>query len=115
MRDKRILIVEDNSLYGELVRIWLHESIYGFVVVDSAAEAIEELKIGGYNLVVSDLFMPDMSGVMLEEIVREQFKVPFVIVTANSTFEVPYYKFENKYQKPVTKEAFISIVEKHIQ
>ncbi|MFZ4548880.1 MAG: response regulator [Bacteroidales bacterium] len=112
---KRILIVEDHLPYRILINEWLKRSEYFYNIVSSGEAALKALELTSYHLIVSDLFMPDMSGIMLAGIVAEKYKTPFVIITSNTLFDVKHYVFENKYAKPIDAQTFISIIEKHIK
>lgn len=62
MDQKRILVVEDDLFLRELYTDILSGEGYK---VDSAAdgeEALQKMKVGGYNLVLLDIIMPKMDG-----------------------------------------------------
>jgi len=112
---KRILLVEDHLPYRVLMDEWLKRTGYFYNIVSSGEAALKALELTTYHLIVSDLFMPDMSGIMLAGIVAEKYKTPFIIITANTLFDVKHYVFENKYPKPIDAQTFLSLIEKHIQ
>lgn len=62
MEQKRILVVEDDLFLRELYTDILSGEGYK---VDSAAdgeEALQKMKVGGYDLVLLDIIMPKMDG-----------------------------------------------------
>jgi len=61
---KRILIVDDNALTRELVRLFI-ESRPGFEVCGEAADGVEGIEKGGElkpDLIVLDFSMPRING-----------------------------------------------------
>ena len=63
----RILVVDDEKVIREILADFL--SMEGYVVhaVEDGAQALEELKRRSYDLVISDLKMPNMGGLELLE------------------------------------------------
>ena len=61
----RILVVDDEKVIREILADFL--SMEGYVVhaVEDGEKALEELKQRSYNLVISDLKMPNMGGLEL--------------------------------------------------
>ena len=82
---KSILIVDDEKNMIETLYIMLDKE--GFVV-DTAvngAEALEKFKKGKYDLVLTDLKMPDLDGIGLTEAITQLSDVPIIIMTAYAT------------------------------
>lgn len=88
---EKILIVEDDLSFGTIIQAWLRKK--GFEVekttsVKSAIAAWEETaKQGnaarGFDLVLSDLRLPDKDGIFLLRWMREHgMKVPFIVMTS---------------------------------
>ena len=88
---EKILIVEDDLSFGTIIQTWLRKK--GFEVekttsVKSAIAAWEETaKQGnaarGFDLVLSDLRLPDKDGIFLLRWMREHgMKVPFIVMTS---------------------------------
>jgi DNA-binding NtrC family response regulator len=88
MSTQRVLIVDDDSLSRE----FLSEACrtFGLQVdaVTSGEQALERLRRGGFDLLLTDLRMPGMSGVDLVRTVGREFpEVPVVLITAHGTVE----------------------------
>lgn len=88
---EKILIVEDNISFGSMIQTWLRKK--GFVVekvtsVKSAVEALETEKTSGkstrgFNLVLSDLRLPDQDGIYLLQWMRKHEQMmPFIVMTS---------------------------------
>ena len=63
MDDIRILVVEDDKFLRELYTDILTGEGYKVESAADGKEALEKMKIGGYNLVLLDIIMPVMDGI----------------------------------------------------
>lgn len=86
---KRILIVDDNpnmsSLLSEMLEVFDYESVRAA----DGHQALEELKNGGFAMVITDMKMPNMSGLELLKEVKDHYpKVKVVLISGYSTGEV---------------------------
>ena len=81
---EKILIVEDDLTFGTMIQTWLKKK--GFEVekttsVKAAVQAYEEH--GDFDLVLSDLRLPDHDGIFLLQWLRKHGKlVPFIVMTS---------------------------------
>jgi two-component system, NtrC family, response regulator PilR len=62
-RKVRILIVDDEPSMREMLRIVLRRDGYDVQLADSGRDAIEQLRQSHFDLLLSDIKMPDISGV----------------------------------------------------
>jgi len=62
---QRLLVVDDEPAFRELLREALEAEGFGVVVADGGARALEQLADSPFDAVISDLRMPDMDGVEL--------------------------------------------------
>jgi len=87
----KILIVDDFSTMRRIVRNLLKE--IGYSNADEAEDgqvALNKLKSGGFNFVVSDINMPNMNGFELLRQIREDAELktlPVLLVTAEAKKE----------------------------
>jgi two-component system chemotaxis response regulator CheY len=90
-KNMRFLVVDDFSTMRRIVRNLLKE--LGFSNVDEAEDgaiALQKLKAGGFDFVVSDWNMPNMDGLTLLQSIRadEALKrLPVLMVTAEAKKE----------------------------
>lgn len=63
----RILVVEDDKFLKELYTDILSGEGYTVESAANGKEALEKMKIGGYNLVLLDIIMPEMDGITVME------------------------------------------------
>jgi len=84
----RILIAEDDPEMLALVREYLEGEGYTAVGVGRGAEAIAQLRSGEFDLVLTDVRMPDVDGMDVLRAAREtQQQIPVILVTAFGTVE----------------------------
>jgi response regulator RpfG family c-di-GMP phosphodiesterase len=84
----RILVVDDEQVIRDILSEFL--SMEGYVVrsVESGERALTELRLRPYDMVISDLKMPGISGIeLLERISDENINVLTVIMTGFGTVE----------------------------
>jgi putative two-component system response regulator len=81
-KEARILVVDDEASIGRLVSRLLEKQGYACTVCESASEAIERIESGPYELVVSDIMMPGMSGIeLLARIKTNHPDIAFIMLT----------------------------------
>lgn len=83
MRD--VLVVDDSRVMREMVVACLRgESSFQFTHAASGLEAIEQLSLKPFDLLLLDLNMPDIGGIEVVEFVRGQEnlkRLPVIIIT----------------------------------
>ncbi len=85
-----ILVVDDSAVNLNLVRSTLEPSGYNVTSAESAREAMEEIGKNSFDLILSDLHMPDTSGFELLRQVKTDPNlraIPFVLFTASTSDE----------------------------
>ncbi len=79
-----LLLIDDDSSYRELIKKYIavkkpHITVYEAVNGLEALELIQSIKI---DLVLLDLFMPQMDGLEFIELCnKEDIKLPFIIIS----------------------------------
>ena len=63
--EKRALIVEDDPVHQELLKDILEGCGWSTRGVAGVAEALSELEAGGFALVITDVYLPDATGLEL--------------------------------------------------
>ena len=78
----RILIVEDDTILSRLVVNWLKDAGMTSECVTSIREGFSRLKKTDYDLILSDLRLPDGSGIKILDWINDNRKqIPFIIMT----------------------------------
>ena len=67
----KVLIVEDNPISCKVLRISLEREHYTVVVAMNGASALQEVEKQQFDLIIQDLFLPDMDGFILNKKLRE--------------------------------------------
>jgi len=86
MQNKSILVVDDEAQVRTMLSSLLNRTGH---MVDSAsdgAEALNKFEQNDYGLVISDVVMPEMSGLeLLDEVKKISPNVPVIIITGHGT------------------------------
>ena len=81
----RLLVVDDSKVMRDMIVACLRaDGSLNFAHAGSGLEAIEQLSLEPFDLVVLDLNMPDIGGLEVVEFIRGQDrlkKLPIVVVT----------------------------------
>lgn len=82
----RILLVDDDKRFCEIVRRGLEESSYSVDCVHDGEEGINYAETGIYDLLVLDVMMPGKNGFeVLGRIRQKHIKTPVLMLTAKDT------------------------------
>jgi DNA-binding NtrC family response regulator len=88
MRDRRILVVDDEAAQRGVLAGFLAKRGYDVLAAASGAEAMRQAAAHPIDLVLTDLRMPDQSGLdLLGQLRRLNPDVPVVVMTAFGTVE----------------------------
>lgn len=92
----KILAVDDNPINLRVLRRILPENQYDIHTVTSGQEVLDELEKSEWDLIISDVMMPKMSGYDLTRIIREKYsrsELPILLLTARTTINDIYTGF----------------------
>lgn len=79
----RILIVEDDLAFGTMLKGWFGRNGYQAVLCHNIEGAKDELCKADFNLLLTDLRLPDGDGIMLLSWAREnKMQLPVIIMTS---------------------------------
>ena len=82
----RVLVVDDDVEIGRYISSELGR-YYKFTVCSNGKEGIKELLVGDYDVVVSDVMMPEMDGFTMLRMIKSSVKVshvPVIMLTSMS-------------------------------
>ena len=84
----RVLVVDDEKVIREILSDFLTMEGYVVRAVEDGAAALKELRLRPYDLVISDLKMPNMGGLeLLEKMAEQRLEVLTIIMTGFGTVE----------------------------
>ena len=121
MPNERILVVDDEETIREVVSSMLGSGHYECKQAASAFEALALLDSGEeFELMLSDLLMPDLDGIGLLERTKEKFPdMPVVMVTAVHDISVALAAIRNgAYDyllKPFEREQLMATVRRALE
>ena len=84
----KILVVDDEASIREFLEIMLKKEGYDVTCAEDGQQAVEILKKKSFDMVISDLQMPRMTGVELLHHVNLNYpELTFMVITAFGTTE----------------------------
>ena len=79
---KKILIVDDDVAFGVMLKTWFQKNGWEVDLVASLDKALHVANTSSYDLILSDLRLPDGDGIMFLTYLREKkIMTPFIIMT----------------------------------
>ena len=80
----RILVVDDERSIRSTVKDVLEHEKHNVELAESAIQAFEKIKTTQYDLVITDIVMPNISGiVLLEKLKEDGHEMPIIIMSAH--------------------------------
>jgi len=84
----RLLVVDDESSIRLLYSQELADEGHEVATAATAAEAVEKIKEGEFDLIVLDIKLKNESGLdLLQKVVKERHNLPVILCTAFSCFK----------------------------
>ena len=88
MKKKKILVVDDEQDVRETLESVLSKLDYDPIVASGGKEALEMIRQNKVDVVLSDLYMPEMGGIeLLKRVKTENRNIVFLMITAHPTIE----------------------------
>jgi CheY-like chemotaxis protein len=82
---KRLLVVDDEREFLELLQYRLHGNRYSVTCAVTGSEALEQARKSAPDLILLDLLLPDLDGISVLEILRRQpatRATPIIMISA---------------------------------
>jgi len=116
----RILIVDDDPYFLRVLSRILSGENFQVKTAEGAAQAAQVLKENSFDIVISDLRLPDGDGLsVLQQVRKAGLEVPVVILTAygevDSYLEAMNAGVTEYLNKPVKSEELIAVVRNCLQ
>lgn len=113
----KILVVDDDDFIRAVMIKTLKSA--GYEIDDSfdGTDAIQKLKTNSYDAVITDIVMPDVSGISVGEYVKtNNLPLAVLAISAHSShggmLDFANYFADDTLQKPFTKEELITAVKR---
>ena len=79
---KKILIVDDDVAFGVMLKTWFQKNSWDAVLASNLDTALQASASSQFDLILSDLRLPDGDGIMFLTYLREKkIMTPFIIMT----------------------------------
>ena len=118
-KERSALVVDDVADVTEMLSLFLTHAGYRVVTASSAPQALSAAKNEKFDVIISDIGMPDMNGYQLAREVRllpGYESVPMVAVTGYSMFDDRQRSaaagFNAHMTKPIDPQALLSLIER---
>ncbi|MEY9859968.1 DNA-binding response OmpR family regulator [Catenulispora sp. GAS73] len=82
-----VLVAEDDAKQAELVRRYLTREDHAVLVVADGRAAIDQVRSRRPDLLILDVMMPELDGLDVLRVLRRDYDVPILVVTARSAAE----------------------------
>jgi len=112
---RRVLIVDDDSDIHEFLRIALRDQGFHLESAFNGREGLNRIESDDWDLIISDVIMPEMDGLeLLERVHKLRPGLPVLVMTVDSTAQKIVTAIRDHafawLQKPFTKEAVVDLV-----
>ena len=113
----KVLVVDDDQAILEFMETFLTKDGFEVTTIAEAKDAPEEVKDGGYHLVVLDLMMPGLGGVeVLEQIRKVDSDVAVVIFTGYPSLDTAVQSMKldavDYLKKPFNPDEFREVLDR---
>jgi len=88
MREKHILLVEDDETLQNLIKKLLVDNKYMVSIAKNIDEAEKLLKLFVFDLIILDVMLPDTSGLdFFKDVIKNRINTPVIFLSALSDVE----------------------------
>lgn len=120
MREKRILFIDDDREMRHLVSDFFLSEGYSASVAESGDKALKQISEFDFDVVVTDLRMPEMDGMaLLKEIRAKDPSLPVILITAFGSIETAVDAMKegaaNFVPKPFKMQTLKAVIDKAIE
>src|SRR5579859_6590875 len=113
---KKILIVEDNVSIAHLLRTALNYQGYEVFVAYSGKEMLEVVEQSQIDLVLLDLYLPDINGLQLCKEIRIHFPIlPIIVMSTSSNEHDKVLALQLGADDYITKPFFLDEIQERIR
>jgi signal transduction histidine kinase/CheY-like chemotaxis protein len=116
-----ILVVDDNTMNQSLIKHLLMQWNASFDIVSNGIEAIDQLKLKKYTLILMDIQMPKMDGYAATDFIRRELKLelPIIAMTAHAMAgereKCISYGMNEYIAKPINEDDLFKIISRFIE
>ncbi len=112
---RRVLVIDDEPAVLKVLGLVLQRRGFNVDTMSSAKDALKQIPQQKYHAILSDIIMPEMTGVeFLRELRRHDLDVPVILMTAgptlDSAIDAVEYGAQQYLLKPVEPDALVTAV-----
>ncbi|MBN8479473.1 MAG: response regulator [Burkholderiales bacterium] len=114
----RVLVVDDNPLNANLAKLQLQRAGHAVETAPGAQAALARIEGAPFDVVVTDISMPGMSGIDLLDAIRANTAHAELRVVAHTAFAMPAQQsqflragFDAIVVKPSTRDQLVGAIE----
>ena len=121
---KKILVIDDEGLVTTSLKLLLKKSGYDVDVASDGHTAMDKVKENDFDLIISDIRMPNINGVEVVKKIREYLRqagkspVPEILITGYASKEnleeAQRLKVADYIYKPFNIKEFLDVVKKNL-
>lgn len=114
----RIILAEDNDILRKSLSFFLESKGFSVDQFSDGKDALDAIKNNSYNLILTDINMPGISGMEITQYVREtlQSDIPVIILTSSGVEQTELDSFDigaNEFiAKPVSPAVLLVRINK---
>lgn len=113
--EKRILIIEDEPAIQKILSEPLAAAGYHVAAASDGLEGIRTFRAGTFDLVLLDILLPKIDGYAVCEMIRQESKVPIILLTALDTEDHQIKGFDLLADDYITKPFSVRLVLKRVE
>ncbi|MCJ7582112.1 MAG: Flp pilus assembly complex ATPase component TadA [Candidatus Aminicenantes bacterium] len=118
--EKNILVVDDDEDMQNLISLLLRKEKYHVTIADDGLDALTKIGKSSFDLILSDINMPNLDGIKLLEILTQKgIKTPVIYITSRTTQEDEIKGLSlgatDYIKKPISKEILLYRVKRTLQ
>ena len=112
---KRIVVVDDEPLILNIIQTYLNKD-FDIVTFDTPSEALKFMKTDSVDLVISDFYMPEMTGLNFSQKIKEiNPSCPTVLISGSHVQEEQKNEFVAFIKKPCRPNDLLKLVKQKLQ
>ena len=116
-RMQRLLVIEDDETVRDVLQSFLAEKGFEVTISQKGEAGLDQIRTGKFDLIVTDLVMPGISGMdVLKQVIDSKLNVPVIVMTAFGTVQTAVEAMKigafDYITKPFNLEELIIVLEK---
>lgn len=109
----KILIIEDDTSFAQMLQKFLARNKYDVILSHTGLDGEKQLKEQNFNLVITDLRLPDYDGIKLVSKLKE--KIPVIVMTGYAEVSTAVKAMKmgayDYISKPFTPDQMLSVID----